>query len=483
MTREKLVLGDDVRAEVWRRTIAAIDAYSDAIAGGAVLPTLGADAVRSMVARFDFATPIAPADAIDAVVAAMRGGQVHPTHPRYFGLFNPGSTTMGIAADALVAAFNPQLATHGHAPFAVEAERHLVRAFGERFGFARDSVEGTFTSGGAEANTTALLSALARSCPKFARGGARALAATPIIYASLEAHRSIEKAARGCGLGTDCVRRVAVDGAHRMRPTALRDAIGRDRAAGAMPLLVVATCGSTSAGAIDPLGELAAIAEKERCWLHVDAAWGGLAALVPELRTSIAGIERADSITFDAHKSLAVPMGAGMYISRHAGHLAETFRVSAEYMPRDAALDPYASSAQWSRRFIGLKLLLSLAVAGWDGYAAALREQVALGDALRARLASSGWRVLNDTPLPIVCFVDDAREDGRSGIFLDAMARAVAASAHAWISLTRLTNTGRALRACITNVRTTKSDVDALVDALDAARAAHHSNASASVPP
>ena len=483
MGSERLVLGDDVRAAVWRRTIEAIDAYSDGIAAGAVLPTLDDEAIRTFVEGFDFRTPLVATDAIDAVVAAMRAGQVHPAHPRYFGLFNPGPTTMGIVADALVAAFNPQLATQSHAPLAVEIERHLVRAFGERFGFARDDIEGAFTSGGAEANTTALLSALARACPGFARGGVRALPAPPVIYASTEAHHSIEKAARACGLGTDAVRRIGVDGSHRMRPLALREAIGMDRAARAMPLLVIATCGTTSAGAIDPLVEIASIADKERCWLHVDAAWGGFAALVPEMRDAIVGIERADSITFDAHKSLSVPMGAGMYLSRHAGHLAETFRVSAEYMPRDAALDPYASTAQWSRRFIGLKLFLSLAVAGWDEYAAALREEVALASALRERLGASGWRVVNDTPLPVVCFVDQTRDDGQSGRFLDAMIHAVAASAHAWISLTRLANKGRVLRACITNFRTTRSDVDALADALDAARADYHSNASDTVPP
>src|SRR5439155_9987984 len=123
MGSERLVLGGDVRADVWRRTIAAIDAYIEGVASGAVLPTMSDEVVRATVASFDFRTPMVPSDAIDTVVAAMNDGQVHPAHPRYFGLFNPGPTTMGIAADALVAAYNPQLATHGHAPFAVEVER------------------------------------------------------------------------------------------------------------------------------------------------------------------------------------------------------------------------------------------------------------------------------------------------------------------------------------------------------------------------
>jgi glutamate/tyrosine decarboxylase-like PLP-dependent enzyme len=465
-----LVLDAASRARVWSRAIAAIDAYVDEVARGAVLPTLEGDALRATIARFDFASPMTPDDAIAIVADAMRRGQVHPAHPRYFGLFNPPATTMGIAGDALAAAFNPQLATHSHAPFAVEAERHLLRAFATRFGLV--DATGTFTSGGAEANLAALLCALSRAHPESARGGVRAIAKAPIVYASMEAHHSIEKGARMCGLGTDAVRRVAVDAALRMQPNALREAIARDRAAGASPLLVVATCGTTSAGAIDPLAAVAEIAARERCWFHVDAAWGGLAALVPDLAGAIGGIERADSITFDAHKALAVPMGAGMFLTRHEGVIAEAFRVSASYMPRDASLDPYASSPQWSRRFIGLKLLLSLAVAGWDGYAAALREEIALGDHLRSALASRGWRVVNDTPLPLVCFVDDAPH-GRSGRFLDAMARAAAASVSAWISVTRISNTGRVLRACITNPTTTRADVDALVDALDAARAAY----------
>lgn len=463
-----LLFDGDERAEVWRSVVAAIEAYADDVGRGAVLAASD-DAVRAAIARFDFGAPMAPAAAIGAIASAMRAGQVHPAHPRYFGLFNPAPTTMGIAASALVAAYNPQLATRSHAPFAVDVERRLVREIGARFGFA--DAEGAFTSGGAEANTTALLCALSHAHPEHARGGVRALASSPAIYASVEAHHSLEKAARACGLGSDAVRRVAVDAAQRMKPGALREAIAKDRAAGLSPLLVVATCGTTSAGAIDPLDAIAAIVEKERAWLHVDAAWGGLAALVPELGAAIAGIERADSITFDAHKSLGAPMGAGMYLSRHAGRLAETFRASAEYMPRDASLDPYASSMQWSRRFAGLALFASLAAAGWDGYAAALREQVALADALRGRIASTGWRVVNDTPLPIVCFVDATRDDGASGRFLDGVARAVARSAHAWISLTRLANTGRALRACVTGFATTRADVDALADALDAARA------------
>jgi hypothetical protein len=124
---------------------------------------------------------------------------------------------------------------------------------------------------------------------------------------------------------------------------------------------------------------------------------------------------------------------------------------------------------QWSRRFIGLKVFLSLAAAGWEGYAEAIRHQTAMGDLLRQRLGEEGWTVVNDTPLPVVCFVDSQRE-GRSAAFLDGVAMDVVASGEAWISTVVLGEVGPALRACITNYRTGPGDVEALVASLGRAR-------------
>jgi aromatic-L-amino-acid/L-tryptophan decarboxylase len=243
--------------------------------------------------------------------------------------------------------------------------------------------------------------------------------------------------------------------------------IEADRADGFSPFLVVGTAGSTSAGAVDPLADLAEVAEREGLWFHVDAAWGGAAALVPELRPLLAGIERSGSITFDAHKFLSVPMGAGLYLTRHPGALDRTFRVAAGYMPgsgKAGIVDPYAHSMQWSRRFIGLKVFLSLAVAGWQGYEETIRHQVAMGDRLRRGLAAHGWQVVNDTPLPVVCFV----RPGAAPPQLKAVAAAVVSSGAVWISCVHLDG-GTALRACITNYRTGPADVDALIAAVDGA--------------
>ena len=227
----------------------------------------------------------------------------------------------------------------------------------------------------------------------------------------------------------------------------------------------MATAGTTSAGTIDPLAAIADVAAAESLWFHVDAAWGGGAALVPELRPAFEGIERADSITFDPHKLLSVPMGAGLFLTCHPDVLEQTFHVSASYVPGSGELvNPYTHSMQWSRRFIGLKVLLALAVAGWDGYATVLRHQVAMGDLLRERLRGSGWRIVNETELPLVCFVDGGGADS------EAIVDAVNATGRARIFTTMLPRLGPVIRAAITNHRTSPDDVQALVEALNEAR-------------
>jgi glutamate/tyrosine decarboxylase-like PLP-dependent enzyme len=474
-----LMLDGETRDALWRRLIEAIERYTAGVGEARVAPGLnleGVEEIRAALAPFDFERPVPALEALDFAVEGLWKWQVHTPHPRYFGLFNPAPATLGIAADALVAAFNPQLAAWSHSPLAAEIEQHLVRALAGRFGFDPARAEGTFTSGGSEANHTALSTAITRAFPEVGRRGLLALRSQPVLYVSPQAHHSFLKAARLAGLGTEAVREVRVDSRLRMIPEDLASRIREDREAGLSPFLVVATAGSTSAGVVDPILDLAQVADEEGgLWLHVDAAWGGAAALVPELRPVLEGTARASSVTFDAHKWLSVPMGAGMYLTRHAGILERTFRVAAGYMPRDGAAlpvaDPYAHSMQWSRRFIGLKVFLSLAVAGWGGYEESIRHQAALGDRLRERLREEGWTVVNDTPLPVVCFVGPGPE-GRSAAFLEEVAARVVASGEAWISTVVLGEAGPALRACITNYRTGREDVDALVAALGRARSA-----------
>jgi len=474
MPAPPLMLDAKTRAQLWRKLVEAIEAYATTLETGRVTPPLDPAKLRAALSRFDFCAPVDAFEALDFLVEGLWEFQTHTPHPRYYGLFNPAPTTMGIAGDALVAAFNPQLAAWSHSPLAIEIEQHLVRAFGARFGYDPAQTDGTFASGGMEANHTAVLTALVREFPEFPSRGLRALTAQPVFYVSTEAHHSLLKAARICGLGTDALHEITVDDSLRMDPEVLASRIAQDRSQGFAPFMVAATAGTTSAGAIDPLPAIAEVAAQEKLWLHVDAAWGGAAALVPELRPLLEGIEGADSITFDAHKWLSVPMGAGIYLTRHTGILDRTFRVGQTYMPREAAgldvVDPFMHSIQWSRRAIGLKVFLSLAVAGWEGYATAIRQMVSMGALLCAQLETSGWQVVNKTPLPLCCFIDQRHADGRSAAYLHEIAMRVVGSGKAWISTTSLAGSIPVLRACITNYRTKVEDIAALIAALEEAR-------------
>ena len=477
-----LLLDEAQREKVWTELARTIEEYISGIRDLPVSADPSPDFVRALLAGMDFSRPMAPAEAVRFAAKSLAETQVHTPHPRYYGLFNPTPATMGIAADALVAAFNPQLAVWKHNPFAVEVEQHLIRALGSRFGYDPLSTDGTFTASGSEANHTALLAALANHFPELEQEGLRGLRAQPVFYVSAESHHSFHKAVRHCGLGGKTVRDIPVDNKLRMQIPALESIIREDRRNGFAPFLVVGTAGTTNAGAIDPLPEIAGLAAREKLWFHVDAAWGGAAALVPELSPLLAGSERADSITLDAHKWLSVPNGAGLFLTRHPEILGRTFHISAAYVPPKAdgagIVDPYEHSIHWSRRFTGLKLFLSLAVAGWDGYAAVLRNMTKMGDELRIQLDAAEWDVVNSTPLPIACFQDRQSPEGRSARYLESIARHVVQSGRAWISTTRVRGDITVLRACITSYRTEADDVRVLVAALESARS-EFKNASA----
>ena len=469
-----LSLNTEARMELWRRVAESIESYSRDVGGMDVTPELAAGELCDILRPFDFTHPRDPIAIVDFTVDVMRRFHVHNAHPSYFGLFVPAPTTMGIFADALAAAFNPALGAWNLSPIGVEIERHLVRAFGNLFGYEQSSSDGVFTAGGSEANHTALLTALASKFPEFNHGGLRSLDARPILYTSSESHRSIHKAARLCGLGSDSVREVPVDHFLRMDTNALALRVDEDKAAGFTPFLIVATAGTTNAGVTDPIASLADYAGHENLWLHVDAAWGGAAALLPELNDLFTGIERADSITFDLHKWLSVPMGAGLYLTRHSEIMERTFHAAAPYMPAaeaaGRAADPFSHSMQWSRRFIGLKAFMSLATAGWEGYAESIRHQVAMGDYMRMKLKEARWEILNTSRLPVVCFVDLTHPDGRSQEYLHGIAASVVSSGRAWLSTTSIGHGVAALRACVTNYNTQTENVDILVQTLELAR-------------
>jgi glutamate/tyrosine decarboxylase-like PLP-dependent enzyme len=437
---------------------AAAELQAD-IAAGPITPNITPEEIRKyLTSRYNFKKTLPLDEVVADVEQMLRTWQVHVTHPRYFGLFNPSVTLASIVADTLVAMYNPQLASWRTSPAANEIERHTLAWLAAKFGFPTNA-HATFTTGGAEANLSAVVVALTRAFPEYGERGLRSLAATPTIYLTGEAHHSFNKIAHMTGLGRHALRTVATDRDLKMDLDDLARRVSEDRKLGFAPFMVVGTAGTTAAGVIDPLPDLAGFCRRESLWLHVDAAWGGAAAISPVLKPYLAGIEAADSIACDAHKWFSVPMGAGMFFCRHPESVAAAFHAEASYMPPKTigpVNDPYLTSAQWSRRFIGLKVFLALAHNGESGYCEMIEHQTRMGDVLRQSLRHAGWRIVNSTPLPLVCFTRDGLDSAQ---FLAALhTRQIA-----WMSEVRLGNGAPVLRACITSFRTTELDIERVV--------------------
>jgi glutamate/tyrosine decarboxylase-like PLP-dependent enzyme len=294
------------------------------IASGPIVPNVTPQEIRSHLARYDFAEPVALDEACADVEWMLRTWHVQVTHPRYLGLFNPSVTPAAIIADTLVAMYNPQLASWRTSPAANEIERHTLAWLGCKFGFPAHA-SASFTTGGAEGNLSAVIVALTRAFPEYGERGLRHLQSTPAFYLTGETHLSFNKIAHMAGLGRGTLRTVATDSRGKMDLNDLASRVAEDRKNGLAPFMVVGTGGTTAAGVIDPLSDLARFCRSENLWFHVDAAWGGAAIVSPGLRGHLAGIEAADSITCDAHKWFSVPMGAGMFFCRHADAVSAAF--------------------------------------------------------------------------------------------------------------------------------------------------------------
>lgn len=457
---------------VWTQLINEIDGFTNKIRDLPVFQHVTPAEIRSeLESRYTFDKPI-PLETLTVDVSRLlRTWNMHVTHPRYFGLFNPSVRQASIVADALVALYNPQLAAWSHAPAANEIERLTLSTFTKAMGFVPETTLANFTSGGAEANFSAVLAALIQRFPDVAESGVASLRSRPAIYLTSETHHSFVKIARMTGLGTDALHEISIGETFTLDVEALARRIGADSQAGWLPLMVVGTAGTTGAGLIDPLSQIADIASRFGLWFHVDAAWGGSAVLSSRLSVVLNGIQRADSVTWDAHKWLSVPMGAGMFFCRHPEAVKQAFAISTSYMPEetdDHTVDPYAASAQWSRRMIGLKVFMALAEIGLEGYGALIERQAALGDHLRVRLRETGWLIRNETPLPVVCF---SHQDIQRGVLTTGkILEGIYARGKVWISDVVLGGQKRVLRACITSFRSDESDIESLIEELEHAR-------------
>jgi len=418
-------------------------------------------------------TESTPIEQSKKVIDGLKEFAVHTGHPDYFGLFNPRSSFAGIVADLITATMNPQMAAWSHAPLAIEIENYLIRELGCRFGFSAAETDGVFCSGGAEANLTAVLCAATKSIENFKSQGLVGITKRPIIYCSEHSHHSIARAARIIGLGHDSVVSIKTDSQLRMLAEELDIQILKDIEKGRKPIMVVATAGTTGPGSIDQLEELGEVAEKHQLWFHVDGAYGAAIILNENYKAHLQGIEKADSITLDIHKWLAVPMGASVFVTSDLTVLEDTFGMQAEYMPRDSrgmkVVDPYMHSIQWSRRFIGLKFFMTVLFYGWNGIADLIENHIQLGEEFRKLISGKGWNVLNTTVLPVICFVDEEHRDKSD--LSQRVASYILESGKAWLSIYPIDGLDT-IRVCINNHTTTSENIERLVDLLEEARSA-----------
>ncbi len=324
-----------------------------------------------------------------------------PAAPGHLAYIPGGGLYHAALGDYLAAVTNKYAGVFFTGPGAVRMENQLIRWAADLVGYP-ETAAGSLASGGSIATLTAIVTARDSHDLKSA-DYARA-----VVYLTSQAHHCVEKALRTAGLREAQVRRIPVDPQFRMRPDALTEAIAADRNRGLRPWLVVAAAGTTDVGAVDPLDAIAEITERERCWFHVDAAYGGFFLLTEHGRTLLKGIERSDSVVLDPHKGLFLPYGSGLVVVRHAAPLMASFRFEGHYM-QDALrhpdeLSPADLSPELSKHFRALRMWLPLIVLGTRPFRAALEEKLLLARYFYRELKAMGFKMGPEPELSIVTF-------------------------------------------------------------------------------
>ncbi|MDZ7843036.1 MAG: aspartate aminotransferase family protein [Gammaproteobacteria bacterium] len=305
-------------------------------------------------------------------------------HPRFFGYVTSSPAPIGMLGDLLAAAVNPNVGAWRISPMASEIEMQTVRWIAELIGYPRDC-GGLLVSGGNMANITGLLGARVAALGGEVRqtGVAGPGAARPRVYASAETHTWIQKAVDIAGLGTDAIRWIPVDERLRMKVDVLRRTIKADREAGELSLMVAGTAGSVSTGAVDPLADIAGLCRELDIWLHVDGAYGGFAAALPDASDDLRALSLADSVALDPHKWLYAPLEAGCVLVREPQHLRDAFSYHPQYYHFGQEATNFVDfGPQNSRGFRALKVWLALQQVGRRGYVRMIGDDIRLAHRL-----------------------------------------------------------------------------------------------------
>jgi aromatic-L-amino-acid/L-tryptophan decarboxylase len=332
-------------------------------------------------------------------------GMTHWNHPGWFAYFPGNNSPPSVLAEMLTATLGAQCMSWATSPAATELEQVTMSWLAQMIGLP-PNFTGVIQDTASTATLVALLSARERAAE--ISGSSFPLGARLTVYASGEAHSSVDKGVKLAGFGLEQLRRVPVDNRYAMQVDALERMIESDVRAGAIPACVVATIGTTSSTAIDPVSSIAQVCRKHRVWLHVDAAYAGTAAILPELRHLFAGFELADSLVMNPHKWMLVNFDCSAYFVRDTAALLRTFQVTPEYLRTEADAE-VVNFRDWGiqlgRRFRALKLWFVIRSYGITGLQALIRKHIGLAHELAGWIAASpDFELMADVPFGLVCF-------------------------------------------------------------------------------
>jgi glutamate/tyrosine decarboxylase-like PLP-dependent enzyme len=306
----------------------------------------------------------------------------------------------GVLGELIVSALDNNGGASHQGPAQAAAEYELIRQVARRLGF---DGHGMLLAGGTYASLQALQLAKAHAIPEWIARGPSAVTAQPRIYYADSVHFSVDRAAQVIGLGKASLVPMASVGRGELDSVALARQIEADLDAGHHPLAIVATAGTTGTGAIDRLQPLADLCERFELWFHIDACYGGAAALLEHLKPRFAGLERADSLCVDLHKWFFMPLTAGILLTRHEGLAEEHFGIEASYIPDIGFAEPYRRGIPTSRRGSALAAWFALRTMGWESVTEAIQRNIDLTRRLESLLKDRGFRIMPDGELSIAC--------------------------------------------------------------------------------
>jgi aromatic-L-amino-acid decarboxylase len=468
-------LGDMSVAEFRRYGYEVVDWISDYFEQIEQRPVLAQVQPGDLKAQLPTSAP-EKGEAMEAILADVERlivpALTHWNHPSFFALFATSTSAPGIFGEMLSAAFDVKAMLWRTSPASTELEEVALDWLRQMMGLP-EGFEGLIYDTASVASMHAIAAARENLSLRIREDGMSGRADLPLlrVYASEQAHSSIEKSLLALGLGQRSLVKIKTDDEYRMNAAALARAIEEDKRNGLLPMCVVATVGTTSTSSIDPVPAIADICEQHRLWLHIDAAYAGSAAVVPEMRHILAGAERADSLVTNPHKWLFTPFDLSAFYCRHMEVLRRAFSLVPEYLRTSEAetvRNQMDYGIQLGRRFRALKLWMVIRYFGQEGLARRIREHRRLAHLFAAWVDEArDWELLAPVPFSLVCFraralligesTQQARE-ARLDQLNEALMNNVNATGQAYLSHTRL-NGVLALRLAIGNLRTSEEHI------------------------